>query len=139
MAIAHEFNYEKPASLGEALALLSQYGTRAKILAGATDLAVQLKEGMVTPECLIDIKGLSELNSLEMRDGHLIIGANVTFQELAESALVEKELPMLCESSLTVASVGVRNRATIAGNICSAVPSLDSAPVLLVYDAIVVV
>ena len=139
MAIAHEFNYEKPGSLGEALALLTQYGSRAQILAGATDLAVQLKEGMVTPECLIDIKGLSELNTLEKRDGQLIIGANVTFTQLAESDLVRSELPMLAESSLTVASVGVRNRATIAGNICSAVPSLDSAPALLVYDAVVVV
>jgi carbon-monoxide dehydrogenase medium subunit len=139
MAISHEFNYEKPDSLGAALALLAQYGTKAKILAGATDLAVQLKEGMVTPECLIDIKGLSELNTLVIRDGHLVMGANVTFQELVESGLVQRELLMLSESALTVASIGVRNRATIAGNICSAVPSLDSAPVLLVYDALIVV
>jgi len=139
MAIAHEFNYEKPASLGSALALLTRYGNQAKILAGATDLVVQLKEGTVTPQCLIDIKGLSELNQLGFEEGQLVIGANVTFQELVLSDLVRRELPMLSESALTVASIGVRNRATIAGNICSAVPSLDSAPVLLVYDAIVVV
>ncbi len=139
MAISHEFNYEKPASLGVALALLSQYGSKAKILAGATDLAVQLKEGTVAPQCLIDIKGLPELNTLGIQEGQFVIGANVTFQELVESELVRREIPMLSQSSHTVASVGVRNRATIAGNICSAVPSLDAAPVLLVYDAVVVV
>lgn len=139
MAISHEFTYEKPASLGSALALLTRYGSKAKILAGATDLAVQLKEGTVTPECLIDIKGLSELDTLALQAGQLVIGANVTFQALVQSDLVRRELPMAAESALTVASVGVRNRATIAGNICSAVPSLDSAPVLLVYDAVVVV
>lgn len=139
MAIAHEFQYEKPATLAEAFALLTRHGRRAKILAGATDLAVQLKEGMVTPECLIDVKGLSELDPLELRNGRLVIGANVTFSQLAESALVRGEIPMLAESALTVASIGVRNRATIAGNICSAVPSLDAGPVLLVYDAVVVV
>ncbi len=139
MAIAHEFNYEKPATLEMALDLLSRHGNKARILAGATDLAVQLKEGTEVPELLIDIKGLSELNTLMMRDGHLIVGANVTFQELVESRLVRQELPMLAESSLTVAAIGVRNRATMAGNICSAVPSLDAGPVLLVYDAIIVV
>ena len=139
MAISHEFNYEKPVSLDGALALLSRYKGSAKILAGATDLAVQLKEGTQTPQCLIDIKGLSELDTLEIQKGHLVIGANVTFQRLVESDLVRRELPMLSESALTVASIGVRNRATIAGNICSAVPSLDAGPVLLVYDAVVVV
>jgi len=139
MAIAHEFQYEKPATLAEALALLTRYGGRAKVLAGATDLAVQLKEGVVTPECLVDVKGLTELDTLELRQGRLVIGANVTFSQLAQSALVRDEIPMLAESALTVASIGVRNRATIAGNICSAVPSLDAAPVLLVYEAVVIV
>ncbi len=123
----------------DVLVLLGKHGSGAKILAGATDLTVQLKDGSVTPQMLIDVKGLGELGTLEMRDGQLVIGANVTFTELAESDLVKKEIPMLAESSLTVASVGVRNRATLTGNICSAVPSLDAGPVLLVYDAIVVV
>lgn len=139
MPISHQFDYEKPASLSEALALLSRYGSKGKIIAGATDLAVQLKEGVAKPDVIIDIKGLKELDVLEKKDGYLVIGANVTFTELAESELVKNTIPMLSESSLTVASIGVRNRATLAGNICTAVPSLDSAPVLLVYDAVVMV
>lgn len=139
MPIAHQFNYEKPATMSEALALLSRYGNRGKIIAGGTDLVVSLKETATAPDCLIDIKGLKELSTLEIKDKYLVIGANVTFTQLAESELVKTQIPMLAESALTVASIGVRNRATLAGNICTAVPSLDSAPVLLVYDAVVVV
>jgi len=65
----------------------------------------------------------------------MFIGAGVTFTELIESKDIKEKLPILYEASKKVASVGVRNRATVVGNICSAVPSLDSAPALLVYDA----
>ena len=135
MPIAHQFQYEKPASINEAVELLAKYGEKAKILAGGTDLTVQIKEDVITPDLVIDIKGISELKELKFADNKLFIGANVTFAELIKSDVVKQNFRMLWEASETVASVGVRNLATVAGNICSAVPSLDSAPALLAYDA----
>jgi carbon-monoxide dehydrogenase medium subunit len=84
---------------------------------------------------LVDIKALPELGGVALKGGALRIGALATFAELIETPLIKAKFPILWESSLTVASAGVRNRATLAGNICSAVPSADSAPALAVYEA----
>ncbi|MFA6003240.1 MAG: xanthine dehydrogenase family protein subunit M [Elusimicrobiota bacterium] len=137
MPITCGFEYHRPATLAEALSLLAKYKGRAQLLAGGTDLIVWLKEGATTPEAVIDVKAIPELWHIDLKDGVLRIGSRVTFAELIESELVKKHFPILWEASRTVASCGVRNRATLAGNICSAVPCLDSAPALLVYDACV--
>jgi len=139
MPIACEFEYHKPKTLPEALALLSKHKGKAQALAGGTDLLVWLKEGLRSPEAVVDVKGLKELKKLELKGGALHIGARATFTELIESKIVREKFPLLWECSRTVASVGVRNRATLAGNICSAVPSLDGAPALLAYEALVLV
>jgi carbon-monoxide dehydrogenase medium subunit len=139
MPITCEFEYHKPKSLPQAVELLSRNGKSAAVLAGGTDLLVWMKEGLRAPSAVVDVKGIPELHSLEATDGSLLVGACVTFTELLESAVVRSRLPLLWECSRTVASVGVRNRATLVGNICSAVPCLDSAPALLAYDASVVV
>ena len=131
------FEYFKPATVEEALGLLKQFGTQAKILAGGTDVAVMIDDGMLTPDYVIDVKGLSSLKGIEVRENYLWIGALTTFSEIIHSDLVKKHFPVLFEASKTVASVGVRNRATLVGNICSAVPSADSAPTLLVLNALV--
>jgi carbon-monoxide dehydrogenase medium subunit len=137
MPITAEFEYHKPKELAEAVALLSRHQGRAQVLAGGTDLIVWLKEGMKTPEAVVDVKGVPELWHLDVKDDVLSIGARVTFTELIESDLVKEHFPVLWEASRTVASCGVRNRATLAGNLCSAVPSLDGGPALLVYEACV--
>ncbi len=137
MALAHEFKYSRPASLAEALRLLTEYQNRAKVLAGGTDLIVNIKEGMLKPELLIDVKDIPELQGI-VEDGHTLrMGASVTFCDLIASDEVRTGFQMLWDAARTVASVGVRSRATLAGNICSAVPSLDSAPPLLCYNAVV--
>lgn len=137
MSLAHEFSYARPETLEEALFLKRQYGGRACILAGGTDLIVNIKEGMYKPEILIDIKNISELQTLQMRGEMLFVGAVVSFDNLIEYAEVRLHYPMLYDAANTVASHGVRTRATMAGNICSAVPSLDSAPALLCHGATV--
>jgi len=137
MPIATDFEYHKPKDLLEATSLLARYQGRAQLLAGGTDLIVWLKEGMKAPEAVIDVKGIPELWRLDVKDDALSIGARVTFTELIESDLVKERFPVLWEASRTVASCGVRNRATLAGNLCSAVPSLDGAPALLVHEACV--
>jgi len=135
MSIIHDFEYYKPADLKEVTDLLERFGTKAKILAGGTDLVVQMKEDVGAPEVVIDIKGIPKMNEILLEDNTLFIGACVTFSELIESEIIKKYFPLIKEMSETVASVAIRNRATLVGNICSAVPSADSAPILLVYDA----
>ncbi len=135
MSILHDFKYYKPADVSGAVDLLTRFGKEAKPLAGGTDLVVQMKENVETPDVVIDIKAIDELHDIFIEDGTLFIGAGVTFTQLIESTIIEEYFPLIKEMSQTVASVGIRNRATMVGNICSAVPSADSAPTLLVYDA----
>ncbi len=139
MAIVHEFEYFKPGSVDEVVKLLSDYGKDAAVLAGGTDLVVRVKDGFETPKAVVDIKGIEELKRFEFKDGHLFVGALVTFNELIDSEVVRKNFPVLWEASKSVASMGIRNRATLVGNMCSAVPSLDSGPAVLLYEANVVV
>ena len=136
MSIACEFGYSKPSVLKEALNLLAgDVPGGAVSLAGGTDLVAWLRDGAVSPGLLVDIKGLNELRGIHFKAGTLWLGANTPFAEIVESPLVLKHAPLLVESSGMVASVGVRNRATLGGNICSAVPCCDSGPTLLVYEA----
>ena len=137
MPITCEFSYCKPKRLKDALELLSKPGT--KILSGGTDLIVKLKEDIESAEAIIDIKGIKELPSLKFSKGILTIGALTTFTELIDSSVIKSKFPLIWEMAQTVASVGVRNRATVAGNICSAVPSADSSSVIQVYDAAVII
>ncbi|MDA3872110.1 MAG: xanthine dehydrogenase family protein subunit M [Candidatus Marinimicrobia bacterium] len=139
MAILNDFEYEQPKNLKETFILLSKFQDKAKILAGGTDLIVNLKEELAKPKIVIDIKGITELNKIDISADNIFIGAGITFTEIMESTFIKEKLPILWEASKKVASIGIRNRATIVGNICSAVPSLDSAPALLVYNAEVIV
>ena len=134
MPILHEFEYHKPASVKEALKLLAKY-KKPVVLAGGTDLVNELKDEVSQPDAVIDIKGLAELRSLSFKNGVLTVGAAITFAELIESKLVAAKFPVIAEVAKTVGSAGVRNRATMAGNICSAVPCADSAPLLAAYEA----
>lgn len=138
MAVAHQFEYFKPATLDEALKMRKEHGDKYRVLAGGTDITVHIKEGFAFPDALIDIKGLAGLDTIEFKDNALHVGALVTFAQIMESEIAREKCPLLVEAAETVASVGVRNRATVAGNICSAVPSLDSGPPLLVHDAVIV-
>jgi CO/xanthine dehydrogenase FAD-binding subunit len=136
--ILHDFEYFKPASIDETLKLLSSY-ENAAILAGGTDLVFNLKQGIATPEAVVDIKGIDELRKIEFKDDRLLIGALVTFNDLIESGVVNDKFPLIIEVSKTVGSMGIRNRATMVGNICSAVPCMDSGPLLCVYEADILV
>ncbi|NCA83057.1 MAG: xanthine dehydrogenase family protein subunit M [Opitutae bacterium] len=136
MSIACEFEYAKPAGLKEALALLARPTPGGAVpLAGGTDLVAWLRDGAVSPGGLVDLKGLGELRGIRLKAGKLWLGANTTFAEIIESPLARKHAPILAEAAGMVASVGVRNRATVGGNLCSAVPCCDSGPALLVYGA----
>ena len=134
MTIAHDFAYLRPATMPDALAMLSE-NAGAMLLAGGTDVVPWLRDDAITPEVVIDIKDVPGLTGIEVVDGTLRIGALTTFTDLIFSELAAQVAPALVEAAHTVASVGVRNRATLVGNICSAVPSCDAGPPLLVYEA----
>jgi carbon-monoxide dehydrogenase medium subunit len=138
MVIVQEFKYFKPKSIKEAVSLLLGH-KKSFILAGGTDLISELKNGMVSPGAIIDIKGIAKLNGIDFRGKVLKIGALVTFSDLLKSGIIHEHFPLITEMSGAVASVAIRNRATIVGNICSAVPCMDSGPVLSVYNAEILV
>ena len=85
MAIAHEFEYVKSGTLREAVNTLARYGTRARVLAGGTDLISMIAERLVAPAAVVDIKSIPGLNRIEFKNGVLSIGALVTFSDLRDS------------------------------------------------------
>jgi CO/xanthine dehydrogenase FAD-binding subunit len=139
MPIAHEFEYVKPETIDEAVAILAERGGSARVLAGGTDVVPLLRDGLTDPEVLVDIKGIEGLSDITLAGDTLFMGPLVTFSDLLQSALISESFPLFREAAATVASAGIRNRATVVGNICSAVPSCDAGPVLLVHDASVLV
>jgi CO/xanthine dehydrogenase FAD-binding subunit len=130
------FEYRRPRTLAEAAALLEESGADGAPLAGGTDLLVELRNGDRTPAMVVDLKGVVELTpSIELVDGHLRFGANTTLTAVEGSGTVRAGFPALAEAAATVGSVQIRNRATLAGNICHASPAADTPPALLVYGA----
>ena len=131
-----EFEYFAPSTLSDAISLLAQYNGNAKIFAGGTDLLIQMKQRKLTPEYLIDIKNISELNYIKYNeDEGLKIGALVTHSSLANSEIIQEKFNILAEASLAVGSVQTRNKGTIVGNICTSSPSADTPPALIALDA----
>ncbi|HVN22620.1 MAG TPA: xanthine dehydrogenase family protein subunit M [Syntrophorhabdales bacterium] len=131
------FDYVQPASLDEALSLFAQYQKDAKPMAGGTDLIPQLKgREVATPRVVVDLKAIPGLNGISYDPAKgMAIGALATITSVERSPVVMEHYPMLAQALTTLASPQVRNRATITGNICSAVPSADSAPTLLAMEA----
>ena len=130
-------DYAKPKLLNEALDIISK-SNNPFILAGGTDLIDMIKEGLVEPDMIIDLKGIEQFRQITFKHDTLFICAGVTFSELIESKIIKEHFPVIAELSKTVASLGIRNRATMVGNICSAVPCMDSGPLLAAYDAEVI-
>src|SRR5664280_2577196 len=117
----NQVDYAKPKFLDEALDIISK-SVNPYILAGGTDLIDMIKEGLVQPDMIIDMKGIEQFRQITFKHDNLFIGAGVTFSELIESKIIKEHFPVIAELSRTVASLGIRNRATMVGNICSAVP-----------------
>lgn len=130
------FSYFAPHSLDEALFLLEVHQQSAKILAGGTDLIVQMKDGLMQPEVIIDVKHIPELNCIELkRDGTLSLGASVPLNKLLAYAATRQYFFILHQACSCIGSMQLKNRATVGGNICNAAPSADTAPALLCLGA----
>lgn len=134
------FEYHSPTTLTEAVALLDGFGEGARILAGGTDLLTALKERWETPGHVIDLRCLPGLDEITYDpETGLTIGARVTVRGVETSPLVRGHYPALAYAASTLASIQIRNLATVAGNICRASPSADMPPILLALDASVTI
>ena len=135
----HTFAYARPTLLAEAVALLEAHGPDARLLAGGTDLVIRLRDGTARPGVVIDIKRIAEMRpSIREEAGCLVIGAGTVMTDIAADERVRRSYPALAEAAAVVGSVQIRNRATLAGNVCNASPAADTAPALLVHAARVV-
>ncbi len=133
------FAYARPASLAEAVALLAEHGQDARVLAGGTDLVIRLRDGSIRPSLVVDLKRVAELDpAIREADGRLVIPATAVMTDIAADPRVRRRFRALAEAAEVVGSVQIRNRATLAGNVCNASPAADTAPSLLVYGAEVV-
>jgi carbon-monoxide dehydrogenase medium subunit len=132
------FQYARPQTVDEALALLAAHGAGARILAGGTDLVIGMRNGEIRPAVVIDLKRVEGLGpGVRWDGGRLRIGANTTMRAVEQDEGIRRHFPALAEAAGFVGSVQIRNRATVVGNICNASPAADTAPPLLVYGATV--
>ncbi|MGA3128476.1 MAG: xanthine dehydrogenase family protein subunit M [Candidatus Korobacteraceae bacterium] len=130
-----EFQYLVPETLAEACALLGQYGEKAKVLAGGSDLIVKMKFGLLKPSYLLSLKKLGELKGVRQEPGvGVIIGARTTHNELVASPVLSFLYPSVNAAAASMAGYQIRNVGTIGGNLVNAVPSADLPPILLALD-----
>jgi carbon-monoxide dehydrogenase medium subunit len=136
--LSSRFEYIEARSVQEASRLLLKHRGNASLLAGGTDLLVNIRTGNLRPQYVIDLHLIDEMKGLSpLPDGGLRIGALATLSETASHALVQTKYQALHEAILTVGSPQIRNVGTVAGNICNASPAADTAPPLLIFDAVV--
>ncbi len=126
------FEYVVPEKLEEAVNLLVQHDGKAAILAGGTDLLVKMRDRVLQPGLLIDLKHITDLSGIDYSEAEgLRIGALVNIRDIEKSKLIQEKFSMLSQAAGTLGSVQVRNKATVGGNLCNAAPSADMAPSLL--------
>lgn len=131
-----DFEIFEPTSVGEAASLLSRYHGKAKLIAGGTDLLVDMKNGKVNPKCVIDLQAIAALNSVNYNaETGLRLGAMVTMRSLELSPEIRQKYPPIFQAATNFTHVAIRNIATLGGNLCQAVPSADLAPPLIAYSA----
>ena len=132
------FDYAAATTIDEAVSLLAARGDRARVLAGGTDIIVQLREGLRDADLVLDIKKIDELNELEFAaDGALTLGAAVPCQQLYGNSRIVQEYSALADSAHIIGGWQIQSRATIVGNLCNSSPAADSIPALICLGAIV--
>jgi xanthine dehydrogenase FAD-binding subunit len=129
------FEYLVPESLREACSLLGRYGSEACVLAGGTDLLINLKRGEMVRRYVLDVGRIGEMSGIRDEGSHIFIGATTTHTMVAESELIRRESPLLSEAASSVGSVQIRNSGTIGGNIINGSPAADTLPPLIALSA----
>ena len=133
------FGYVSAKDVGHAVALLGEHGAKAKILAGGTDLLVELKHVVHNPEIIVDVSRLRELKDIAIVVDGLHIGALATHSDIMNSPIIRRMFPALVEAAHSIGAVQTRNLGTLGGNLVTCIPSMDSGPALIALDASVTV
>ena len=130
-----DMRYESPESIEAAVALLANGAGEARVLAGGTDLLVQLRAGMVEPALVVDIKNIRETREITAEDGGYRVGAAVSGAEVGEHAALKKAWPGVVEAVELIGSTQIQGRASMGGNLCNASPAADTVPALIAAAA----
>lgn len=135
-----DFDYYAPQTIQEACGLLTQFGDKAKLLSGGTDLMVKLKHGLISYEVLVSMKELNELKEISYQQGKgVVIGSRATHNDLINSSLLNEKYLSVSEAAHQMASNQIRHIGTVGGNIVSAVPSADLPPILIALGATITI
>jgi len=130
------FEYTAPTTLDEAIRLLAELNGRARPMAGGTDVLVQMRAGRLTPDRIVDVKNVPELNELRYdASGGLTIGAAVPCYKIYADQAIARAYPGLIDAASIVGGVAIQGRATLGGNLCNSSPSADTIPVLIAMGA----
>jgi carbon-monoxide dehydrogenase medium subunit len=134
------FDFAAPRSIEEAVSLLAQHGDEARILAGGTDVIVQVREGRRKVALLVDVKGIPEVNELTYNPTTgLVIGAAVPCYKIYGRAEIAEAYPGLIDAVSLVGGIQIQGRATVGGNLCNASPAADTIPALIAHEAMCVI
>jgi carbon-monoxide dehydrogenase medium subunit len=133
---AINMRYQAPKTLEQAIALLAGANGQARVLAGGTDLLIQMRAGRAEPELVVDIKAIAEMRSVALDAGSYRVGAAVTCMELIENAAFAQVWPGVVDGAKYIGSVQVKGRATLGGNLCNASPAADGVPALIAAGAV---
>ncbi|MGD8882220.1 MAG: xanthine dehydrogenase family protein subunit M [Desulfobacterales bacterium] len=126
------FDYIRPGTIDDAIAALKDKDNP-YLLAGGTDLLIAMKTNTVKPKCIIDLKGISHIDTIEYDNG-FNLGALTSIRDIEVSPLIRAKIPVLSQAASTLGSIQIRNRATIGGNLCHGSPAADMAAILLAMN-----
>ena len=129
--------YLKPSDIKELLIIMTENKNRATVIAGGTNLIPEMRDGVKTPQVLVDVGDLQELAGIQLDEESISIGAATTIAEIAASPVIREHLPILSKAAGELGNPLTRNRATIGGNLANASPCADTAPPLLALEATV--
>jgi len=132
------FEYYAPRTLSEAWEILARFNGEARVVAGGTNVLLNLKTGKDAPKAVVNIKRLPELRGHAF-NSHLTLGTLTTLEEIRHSPVIREHYPALSDAAATMASVQIRNLATVGGNLCNAAPSADMTPILIALDGVALI
>ncbi len=133
----NDFEYAAATTVEEAVSLLSARGQAARILAGGTDMIVQLREGLRTADLLVDVKKIPELTALEFSpEGGLLLGAATPCYRIYGDERLQQAYPALCDATRIIGGWQIQSRASVGGNLCNSSPAADTIPALIALRAV---
>ena len=131
-----DMRYEAPTTASAAVSLLAAAQGPARLLAGGTDLLIQMRSGLQQPALLVDLKGIAEMNTLAAENGGFRIGAAMGCMALVENEFFTKAWPGVTDAVKLIGSIQIKGRASVGGNVCNASPAADSVPALIAAGAV---